>query len=184
MIQLVLILIIAFTLLVVVGLLLRDAFGRGLGDRDTPETASLQADIPSRALMGRIFAEEDLGFVAAEHSRQLRRQFLGERRRLALCWLGQTRREATRILRLHLRVVRTDGALQLAVELKLIFHTFLFFAVYGLLWSLVSCNGPFWARSFMGNFVLLAGRLSGLGGNILADAGRSGLRMAQSQSHA
>src|SRR5690349_13633872 len=102
MIQLVLILIIAFTLLVVVGLLLRDAFGRGrdLSDRDTPETAPLQADIPSRALMGRILAEEDLGFVAAEHSRQLRRQFLGERRRLALCWLGQTRREATRILRL------------------------------------------------------------------------------------
>ena len=134
--------------------------------------------------MDRIFDEDDLRFVVAEGGRRIRKQFLRERRRIALAWLLQTRREATRILGLHLRAVRTDLSLQPAVEFQLLFHTILFFAVYALLWSLVSCYGAFLARAFMRNVVVLAGRLSGLEGSIVADAGRSSVRMAQSHGHA
>jgi hypothetical protein len=168
--QLVIILVIAFLLLLVVGLLLRGSLGGGSERLNFAEPA-LQPEIPSRALMERIFAEEDLTFVAGEHSRMLRRLFLYERRRLALSWLSQARHEATRILSLHLRVVRTDHSLQPLVELRLFFRTLLFFAIYGLLWSLVRCYGPFWARSFMRNLVSLAGKLNGLGSDLLTDAG-------------
>jgi hypothetical protein len=187
MIQLVLILVIGCSLLVIVGLLLRDAM-RTRPERSTAVgaggSAPLQIQIPSRALMDRIFAEDDLSFVAAEGSRLIRKQFLKDRRNLALAWLSQTRREATRILGFHLRAVRTDAFLRPSVELQLVLHTVLFFAVYALLWCLVSGYGAFWARGFIRDVVTLAGRLSGLGGSILADAGRSGLRVAQSHGHA
>ena len=185
--QLVLILVIACTLLLVVGFLLRDAFRSRSKDREAMAAASPtlpRAEIPSRALMVRIFAEDDLSFVAAERAGPIRRQFLRERRRIALSWLGQARREATGILRFHLHAVRTDLHLHPAVELKLIFHALLFFAVYAMLRVLITFYGAFWARSFIKNVVMLAGRLAGLGGSILADAGRSGLQMAQSQGHA
>jgi len=184
MIQLVSVSVIVFTLLVVVGMLVRDAFGRSRrstgGEAKALDTPILQAELPSRALMDRIFAEDDLIFVKAERVRQIRKEFLRERRRLALFWLGQAKREALRILRFHLRAVRADLALHPAVEFKLIFHTLLFFAIYGLLWRSVICYGAFWARAFMRNVVTLAGSLSGLGGSILADAGRSGMRVATS----
>jgi hypothetical protein len=189
MIQLVLLLSIACTLLVVVILLLRDA-GRtraAWGNEDPHRYAGppvLHAEIPSRDLMDRIFAADDLRFVSCERVAGIKRQFLRDRRRIALSWLSQTRREATRILQVHLHAVRTDLALQPGVELQLLLHVLLFFAFYLVLWSLVSCYGAFWARSLMRNVVDLAARLSGLGTSILADADRSILRMAQSNGHA
>jgi len=187
MIQLVLVLVIACTLLLVVVLLSRGAVGRGRRSHDAVaiETSPpVEVRIPSRTLMDRIFADEDLSFVTAERDRSIRRQFLRERRHLALSWLGQTGREASRILRLHLRVVRLDLARHPAAGFRLVFHALLFFLVYGVLWVSVKFYGAFWARAFMRNAVTLAGSLSGLGSSILADAGRSGLRVAQSHGRA
>jgi hypothetical protein len=135
-------------------------------------------ELPSRALMSRILAEDDLGFIDGEGVRAIRKQFLQDRRRLALSWLLQTRRQATAILGFHLRAVRTDFSLRPSVELQLALHTLLFFATYAALWSLVTCYGAFGARAILRNVVNLSGRLAGLGGSILADAGRP--RIAES----
>ena len=186
MMQIVLLLVIACTLLLVVGFLVRDTFSkrrRRLNElKTTDPPAALEADIAPRPLMDRIFAEDDHRFAASEGKAVLR-VFLTERRRVAFSWLRQTKGEATRILRLHLRAVRSDFALRHAVEIQLILHTLLFFAVYALLWFLVACYGAHSARSLIRNVVTLAGSLSGLGGRILADAGRSGM-IAQSHGHA
>ena len=128
--------------------------------------------------------EDDLSFVSSEGVQPIRRQFLQDRRRIALSWLGLTRREAIRILRLHLRAVRTNRSLHPLLEFQILAHTLLFFAVYALLWSIVATYGAFWARGFVRNVVTLAGRLSALGARILADADRSGLRLARSHGHA
>jgi hypothetical protein len=186
---LVVILIIAAGLLMVVGLLLRDAFGkRGVARDDFAAMEPVQllrpAEVPPAALMDRIFAEDDLSFVSSEGARPIRRQFLQDRRRIALSWLGQTRREAIRILHLHLHAVRTNRSLHPLLEFQILAHTLLFFAVYTLLWSIIATYGAFWARGFVRNVVTLAGRLSALGARILADADRSSLRLAQSQGHA
>jgi hypothetical protein len=184
--QLVLILVIACALLMVVVLLLRDALrGRSM-EGQTGTSAGplpLRAEIPSRALMERIFAEDDLSFVAAERAAGVRREFLRERRRIAISWLGQARREATRILQYHLHAVRRNLDLHPAVEAKLVFHVFLFFAVYSLLRVLVTFYGAFWARSFIKNVVTLAGRLAGLGGSIVADTGTFNLSVAESRGN-
>jgi len=180
--HLVLIIALACTLLLLVGFLLRDALG-GRGRRHISAAAPSYGEIPSRALMDRIFAEDDFSFVAGEGTKQIRRQFLGDRRKLALAWLSQTKGQATAILRSHLTAVGTLD-LQPATELKLLGHAILFFGVYAVLRVLVGFYGAFWARSFVKNVLTLAGRLSGLGGSILADAGRTGLQVARSQGHA
>ena len=182
--QLILILLITFLLLVFVGLLLRDALRGGKAKHQAVEPPSplpLQVQLPARALMEQIFSEDDLSFVTGEGDRQIRRQFLHDRRKLALAWLSQMRRESSRIIGLHLHAVSTS-MLRPAIELQLLLHIILFFTVYALLWSLVACYGAFAARSMVRNVLTLAGSLSGLGGSILADAGRCGL--AQSHSHA
>ena len=189
MIQLVLVLIVGCALLLIAGLLARDAVrGRRRSAEETkPEDAACYAvsvELPSRVLMDRIFAEDDLTFVTGEGVRSIQRQFLRERRRIALSWLSRTRREATRVLRMHLHAVRTDLALHPLVEVQLVVHTLLFFMVYAILWALVGCYGAFWARSFLRNVLHLTGSLTGLGGSILADAGRSGLRTAASHGNA
>jgi hypothetical protein len=186
--QLILFVAIGVGLLLVVGRLLRDAFGKRGVARDDYAAMAVEilhpAEVPPAALMNRIFAEDDLSFVSSEGVRPIRRQFLQDRRRIALSWLGLTRREALRILRLHLRAVRTNRSLHPLLEFQLLAHTLLFFAIYTLLWSIVATYGAFWARGFVRNVITLAGRLSALGARILADADRSGLRLAQSQGHA
>ena len=91
----------------------------------------------------------------------IRRQFLQDRRRIAMSWLDLTRREAIRILRQHLRAVRTNLSLHPLVELRLLAHTLLFFAVYALLWTIVATYGAFWARGFVRNVIALAGQTLG-----------------------
>jgi hypothetical protein len=186
--ELTLILIIAVGLLLVVGRLLRDALGKRGASRDDfsamePNEDLHPLDVPPAALMDRIFAEDDLSFVSGGDMRLIRQHFLRDRRRIALSWLERTRREAIRILRLHLRSVRAHRSLRPALELQILAHTLLFFAVYALLWSIVATYGAFWARGFVRNVVTLAGRLSGLGARILEDAGFAGPRLAQSHGH-
>jgi hypothetical protein len=183
------IIILAAGLLFVVGLQLRDAFGQRRPNRDDytgMEAGQFRApvNIPPAMLMDRIFAEDDLTFVSAKGVRPIRREFLRDRRRIAMSWLNLTRREAIRILRQHLATVRTNLSLQPLVELQLLAHTLLFFAIYALLWTIVATYGAFWARGFVRNAISLAGKLSALGSRILADADRSGLRLTQSHGHA
>jgi hypothetical protein len=183
------IIILAAGLLFVVGLQLRDAFGKRRPNRDdytAMQVGGLQApaNVAPAMLMDRIFAEDDLTFVTAQSVGPIRRQFLQDRRRIAMSWLNLTRREAIRILRQHLATVRTNLSLRPLVELQLLAHPLLFFAVYALLWTIVGTYGAFWARGFVRNTINLAGRLSTLGSRILADADRSGLRLAQSHGHA
>ena len=175
----------------VVGRLLWDAFRKKVtATRDDyaalePEEALLTVEVPPAMLMDRILAEDDLCFVSGESAEPIRRQFLQDRRRIALSWLGQG--PAGKPFAFSACTsARCAGNLSLdpLVELRLLAHTLLFFLVYALIWSVVATYGAFWARGFVRNVVALTGRLSALGARILADADRSGPRWAQSQGHA
>jgi len=184
--HLVLIALIASGLLFITAILLRDALRKGRPTRDDYsliEEEPLTPATPGRLLMHRIFAEDDLDFVTSEAAGPIRREFLQDRRRIAMSWLQFTRKEAMRILRRHLHAVRTNLSLNPLVELQLMAHTVLFFATYTLLWTIVATYGAFWARGFVRNAVVLTGKLSDLGSRILADADRSGLRPAASHGH-
>src|SRR5690348_3771595 len=85
------------------------------GRRSAAEGSMLPASIdsfpgavrlPSRQLLDQCLSAEDVEFAARFRSPALLRLLLHERRRLALAWLRQTRREAARLFGFHVRAVR------------------------------------------------------------------------------
>ena len=61
---------------------------------DSPNRLEPIVRLPNRILLDRCLSAEDLAFISSLESPRLMRLFLRERRRLAIAWLRQTRREA------------------------------------------------------------------------------------------
>ncbi|PWU04419.1 MAG: hypothetical protein C5B51_16885 [Terriglobia bacterium] len=112
-----------------------------------------------------------MDFAVMLRSRMLLRLLLQERRRLALAWLRETRREAARLYRLHVRLVRHAAELRPLDETKLIAAVGLFLMLHALMMGTVSLYGPFRTRRFLTSLRLLAGVLSRLGGRIADSIG-------------
>jgi hypothetical protein len=94
-----------------------------------------------------------------------------ERQRLAMAWLRQTRREAGRLFRLHIRTVRQAEGLRPAAEVKLVFAAGAFLVVCAVMMAAVELYGPLHTRRFLESIRKLAGILSNLGGRIAASIG-------------
>jgi hypothetical protein len=151
-------------------LLLMWLAGRGRSEAASSASGDLSSEyvvrLPPRGLLGRCLAIEDVEYAEGLRSREVLRLLLRERRRLALGWLRQTRREASRLFRLHIRLARHAPDLRPAAELKLIFQLGVFFLLYQVLAGVVSLYGPFRARSFVNSVHSLADVLARLGGRI------------------
>jgi hypothetical protein len=130
--------------------------------------------LPSRQLLDQCLSAEDVEFAARFRAPALLRLLLHERRRLALAWLRQTRREASRLFGFHVRAVRQAADLRPVAELKLLFSVGAFFAVYALLIGATAFYGPFRTRGFLQGLRGLADLLATLGDRITASIG-SGL---------
>jgi hypothetical protein len=146
-----------------------------LAGRRRSEVASIASEdlsseylvrLPPSGLLARCLAVEDVEFATALRSPEVLRLLLRERRRLALGWLRQTRREAARLFRLHIRMARNAPDLRPAAELKLIFQLGVFFLLYQILASVVRLYGPFRTRTFVNSVQALADVLAHLGGRI------------------
>jgi hypothetical protein len=109
---------------------------------------------------------EDVEFAAQLGSPRILHLLLRERRRLALKWLRQTRREAGRLLRQHVRAARHAADLRPAAEVRLWFHAGLFLIVYEVLLTAVRLYGPFRTRAFVRSVFAMAGVLADLGDRI------------------
>jgi len=122
--------------------------------------------LPPRGLLARCLAVEDVEYAATLRSPVVLRLLLRERRRLALGWLRQTRREASRLFRLHIRMARHAPDLRPVAELKLFCQVGVFFLLYQVLAGTVHLYGPFRARTFVNSVQSLADVLAHLGGRI------------------
>jgi hypothetical protein len=131
-----------------------------LSESEGPENV---ARLPERGLLYRCLSPEDLEFITRRKSRRLEELFVRERRRLAICWLRQTRREASRLYGLHLRSARHAANLRPAAELNLFFAVALFLIVYEAMLGAVWLYGPFQARQFLAFLHSLGDLLSRLG---------------------
>ncbi len=154
--------------LVMALLLLFWAAGRGraanLGANRTEEESPVR--LPPKALLGRCLSIEDVEFAAQLGCPRIVRLLLRERRRLALKWLRQSRREAGRLLRQHVRAARHARDLRPAAEVRLWFHAGLFLMVYEVLMTAVRLYGPFRTRAFVRSVFAMAGVLANLGDRI------------------
>jgi hypothetical protein len=148
--------------------------------RPYPDGSEYWVRLPKRALLDRCLSADDLEFVLGLRSRLVLHLLLAERRRLAREWLRQTRREALRLFRLHVRTARHASGLQPFAELKLFVSMTLFLLVYGAMAAVVSFYGPFQTRNLMGSLHVLANVLSNCGGRIAASISPA----VSSQAHA
>jgi hypothetical protein len=124
--------------------------------------------LPRRSLLHECLAVEDLEFIRARKSPPLLRLFLRERRRLAEAWLRETRREAHRLVRLHVNSVRYAADLRPAAEVRLFFAVVLFLLVYVTMLSLVWWFGRWRTRRLLDSIQALAGILARLVDRIVA----------------
>jgi hypothetical protein len=152
------------------------------GTSEPPNRRESLVGLPDRMLLDRCLSAEDLAFIASFESRPLLRLFLRERRRLAIAWLRQTRREAQRLLQLHVRSVRYAANLRPGAEAKLFLAAGLFLLVYGMMLGIVFWYGPLRTRRFLECLQSLAGVLSQLGERIATAIAPGALPTAMSWS--
>jgi hypothetical protein len=119
-------------------------------------SSEYEVRLPPRYLLDQCLSVEDLEFVRRRKSRALLGLFLDERRRLASLWLHETRREAHRLLRLHLNSVRFAADLRPAAESRLLLAVAVFFLVYSALITAVWFYGPLQTRQFLDSTHALA----------------------------
>ena len=135
------------------------------------DSSEYRVRLPPRALLDRFLSAEDLEYAASLNSPAVLRLVVRERRRLAMAWLRQTRREAGRLFRLHIRTVRQAEDLRPVAEVKLVFAAGAFLVVCAVMMAAVELYGPLQTRRFLESVQKLAEILSSLGGRIAASIG-------------
>lgn len=154
-------------------ILLWVAVRRNVSDASRAAEPDFEPCLPPRALMQRILSIEDVEFAAVLQAPGVLRLLLEERRRLALAWLRQTRREAGRLVERHVREARHAAGLRPAIEIRLFAHMTLFLATYQVLLAGVWFWGPFRTRRYLLWIRGLSDLLSDYGGR-MADLARAG----------
>ena len=80
---------------------------------------ALQNGLLPHEILGRIFAKEDLDYITSGTPRCIQELFLEERKRIALSWVGQVRRQLLSLRQFHLGSARFYSQLKLRTEIRL-----------------------------------------------------------------
>lgn len=151
---LVCLLLIGAALLVIAGLLLKQAFLRNALLAAEP---IVRDDFPNGATDGlaleigdRIFDSEDWRLVANEASRPFVNRFRAERTILALDWLRAVRGQVRRVVRGHRRGARAGSNVRVVDELRLAWEWLLFEAMAGVLFCVMLVRGPWHTAGLLG----------------------------------
>ena len=80
---------------------------------------ALQTNLLPAELIGRIFAREDLEYVRTQAPDPVCAMFLNERKKLALAWATQVRKQVLNLMRFHLGSARFYARLSFRTELAL-----------------------------------------------------------------
>lgn len=122
------------------------------------------------AAVKRIFAPDDMQFIALVSKPDVQRLFLKERKELALSWLRTIRKQVVQLMDLHLRLASYTYNPSPKLEIKLTLQYWRFMALSSTVQFLVWLCGPFKANSTIayliqsaGNFCTIFGfRLEGI----------------------
>jgi hypothetical protein len=112
--------------------------------------------LPPTALLARCISVDDVAYISRLQSPSLSHLLFSERRRLALMWLSQTRREAARLYRFHLSTSAQAENLRPAAEIQLLFHFVAFWFLYQILIFVVWFYGPLRTEVFVRSIRALA----------------------------
>jgi hypothetical protein len=128
------------------------------GSRNRPVTiddyasarAALDSVFAETAAVKRIFAKEDMEFIAREGTREVQRFFLRERNKLAVQCLQTARGHVKRLMDLHLKLASYTYEPSPRIEFNLTVKYWLFILASNALLVLVRFRGPFQAVEIAG----------------------------------
>jgi hypothetical protein len=120
---------------------------------------TLQSGLLPPELVERIFARDDLNFIAANAPRSIREVFLRERKQIALAWSNRVRNQVLRLKDYHFRRSRFYSQLSFATEISLAFSFAALLVQCRLLQLLLLVGGPYAAPKIVGRTVAAATRI-------------------------
>src|SRR5215469_3702823 len=81
---------------------------------------AVSGEVFPKELANRLFGPEDWEFIAKQRSSRLQREFLRQRKGLALSWLRIVLANATKLIRVHIRAARKSSELEPLDELRVV----------------------------------------------------------------
>jgi hypothetical protein len=129
---------------------------------------ALQTDLLPPWLVGRIFAQDDLDFVASEGTAELRALFLKDRKKIALFWVDRVQDEIRLLRYLHLGSARFYARLDFRSEIALAADFALLFFTCRALQFALHLGGPYAASGMVGTVAGAAARVCDVSGRSLA----------------
>ena len=121
--------------------------------------SALQADLLPPQVFERIFANGDYRYIISAGDPALTAMFLSERRKIALSWVEQIRRQIVSLREFHLGSARLHSQLSPRVEARLAFEFFTLLCVCRFLQLALYLRGPYAAPRMVGRVVAVAARV-------------------------
>jgi hypothetical protein len=120
---------------------------------------SLQSALLPPDLIVRTFARDDLNFVTSMRSPKIERVFLRERRRIALQWVAQVRKQVLNLKRFHSGESRRYAQLSARTEIALAFDFAALLIACRVLQVIFYLRGPYAASAIVNRAVGAAGKV-------------------------
>jgi hypothetical protein len=120
--------------------------------------ASLRTGLLPAELVARVFAQDDFDFVS-KSGYQVQEMFRKERKRIALSWVAQLRRQILNLKEFHSGQSRLYARLDIRSEIFLALNFASLLAVCRVLQVLFYLRGPHAARGLVGSAISAAGKV-------------------------
>jgi hypothetical protein len=120
---------------------------------------ALQMELLPPAILGRIFEKHDLEYVNTHAPRQIQELFLEERRKIAISWIGQIRKQILSLKEFHLGSARFYAGLSPSTELRLAADFLILLNICRMLQIAVRWRGAYAAPRMVGRAAVAAARV-------------------------
>jgi len=130
--------------------------------------SALRSALLPPELVERIFAKEDFEYVVSETPEPIHKLFLGERKRIALLWVGEVRTAILRLRRFYLGAARSYAQLDFRAEFALALDFAILLFACRALQLVLYLRGPYAAPRIVGTTATVATRLCGISEKALA----------------
>jgi hypothetical protein len=121
---------------------------------------ALQGGLLPEELVQRIFAKDDLDYlISMAAPKSVRDLFVAERKKIALSWIGQVRRQISSLKRFHVSAARSYARLGLRTEFQLACHFAALLVGCRALRLAVYVGGPYVAPRMVGTTAVAAAKI-------------------------
>lgn len=129
---------------------------------------SLQTGLLPLGLVERVFAQDDLHFVMSTAGVPVRELFLRERKRIALSWIGQVRRQVVSLKQFHSGQSRLYAGLDIRSEFALAMSFASLLILCRVLQAVFYLRGPYAVPGVVGTAISAAGKVCAVSERSLA----------------